>query len=653
MYRITMACVCALVLSSCASDNNQQAKPAEEPPVGAGGPPMDFAVTVPDWAADTAWIGHRKKEQLANIENEQVFHDFGFTDQQPASGITFKHKVVNDASISYKAVHYDHGTGVAAADVDNDGDLDIYFPSQVGANELWLNSGDGTFEISPGNDAISLADRISVGASFADTDNDGDQDLFVTTVRGGNALFENDGTGKFTDISADAGVDYKGHSSGALFLDLNNDGLLDLYLANIGKYTSDKIGSDNAYVGFRDAFEGHTKEERTETSIVYLNEGGNKFVDASDSLGFGDTRWSGDIAPIDANGDGWTDVYVLSMQGLDGYYENQQGTGLTDKAAEVFPRTSWGAMGVQIFDFENDGDQDIYVTDMHSDMAEQVIPLLSEEKRKANLVSIPSFHQDNGNGIWGNSFFRNNGDGTFTEVSDDINAENFWPWGLSAGDLNADGFQDVFIASSMNYPWRYGINSVLLNDRGQKFVDAEFAVGVEPRRARAEGRDFLPWFELDCADADKGHKDCPKDINAGNVEIYGAYGSRSSVLLDLEGDGDLDIVTAEFGSEPLVLVNDLTDKVDVNSLAISLVGTKSNRNGLGATVVVSAGGSDYTQVMTGKSGYLGQSIIPLYFGLGESASVDAVEVRWPSGATQRLEGPIDVNRTIEVVESDS
>jgi len=617
--------------------------PAEEMTVYPEGP-VEYALISPRWTADTAWLSMRAEQQAETISSSDVFHGFGFDDQREAAGLNFKHNVVNDASITYKAVHYDHGTGISIADIDGDGDQDVYLPNQVGANGLWINNGDGTFSDVSAEAGVELADRISVGSSFGDIDNDGDADLFVTTVKGGNALFENDGTGKFTDISEAAGVNYVGHSSGALFFDYDNDGLLDLYVTNVGTYTEDNIGSDGAYVGLADAFTGHTKPERFESSLLYHNDGDNKFSDVTSATGIEHTRWSGDVAPIDANNDGWTDLYVLNMQGLDGYYENQAGEGFVDKTAEVFPRTSWGAMGVEVFDYDNDGDQDIYVTDMHSDMADQVRPILTQEKMKALVEHDESFHQDGGNGIWGNTFFRNEGDGSFTEISDEINAENFWPWGLSAGDLNADGNQDAFIASSMNYPWRYGINSVMLND-GDSFVDAEFAVNVEPR----VGGEFVPWFDIDCDGKDAGHRDCPTKFSAGTVHVHGAKGSRSSVLVDFDQDGDLDIITAEFGTEPLVLVSDLTDKTEVNSIRVDLTGTKSNRSGFGATVAVKAGGSTYTQVMDGKSGYVSQSDSPLYFGLADASEVDSITVSWPSGATQTVAGPIAADNSIVAV----
>jgi hypothetical protein len=138
-------------------------------------------------------------------------------------------------------------------------------------------------------------------------------------------------------------------------------------------------------------------------------------------------------------------------------------------------------MGVKFFDYDNDGRLDLFVTDMHSDMSEEVGP--DGEKAKSHMTWPESYLQGGANNIWGNAAYHNLGGGKFEEISDRLGFENYWPWGFSAGDVNADGWDDVFITSGMGFPFRYGINSMLLNDRGQKFDDAEFVLGIEPRRA--------------------------------------------------------------------------------------------------------------------------------------------------------------------------
>ena len=195
----------------------------------------------------------------------------------------------------------------------------------------------------------------------------------------------------------------------------------------------------------------------------------------------------------------------------------------------------------------------------------------------------------------------------------------------------------------MNYPYRYMINSVKLNDRGVKFADAEYLLGIEPRK----GGVSIPYFELDAAGKDKAHKDA--EGATGRLAIWGARASRSSAIFDLDGDGDLDIVTNDFNASPMVLISNLTEKTRVRYLEVKLTGTTSNRDGLGAVVKVTAGGTTYTKVMDGNSGYLSHSVYPLYFGLARADAVDRIEVAWPSGKKQTVQAP-KINSVVEVRE---
>ena len=630
---VSRYCVVLMAVTTLVSCRSQAEKSA--PPVRLSPPQL----------ADTARLKTLGDEQRKSAGRFGVFHDFRFTDRLLESGIAYRNRVVSDAAKTYKSAHYDHGTGMAVADVDGDGRLDVYFVSQVGGNALCRNVGGGRFEDITREAGVALADRVGVTASFADTDNDGDPDLYVTTVRHGNVLFENDGRGRFRDITSSSGLGYSGHSSGAVFFDYNRDGRLDVFLTNVGRYTTDTVAGEGYrfFVAFEDAFQGHLKPERSEQSRLYRNEGGNRFIDASAETGLQHFSWSGDASPIDGNGDGWPDLYVINMQGDDEYYENAGGKRFMRRSRDVFPRTSWGAMGIKVFDFDNDGRMDIFITDMHSDMSQQVGP--EHEREKSHMVWPEEVRGDGSTSIWGNSVFHNEGGGRFREVSDAINLEMYWPWGLSAGDLNADGFEDVFITAGMNYPYRYATNSLKLNERGKRFVDAEFVLGVEPRRGDQVA---TPWFELDMAGADKGH---PEGAGAeGPVSIWGARGSRSSAIFDVDGDGDLDIVTNEFNAEPMVLLSNLSEKRRLHFVNVVLRGTRSNRSGLGAMVTVTAGGTPHTQVQDGKSGYLSQSLMPLYFGLGEAERVDRVEVMWPSGRRQVEQMPVVVNGTLTLQE---
>ncbi|HEY8833794.1 MAG TPA: CRTAC1 family protein [Gemmatimonadaceae bacterium] len=609
-----------------------------------------------------AWLAERSRQEAELAARSSVAHDFRFTDQRQASGITFENRVVDDASKSYKLVHYDHGNGVCAADVDGDGLPDLYFTTQLGTSQLWRNLGNGRFANITDQAGLAMPDAIAVTCSFADIDNDGDPDLFVTTVRHGNRLFENLGNGKFRDITQAAGVGYVGHSSGAVFFDYDGDGLLDLFVTNVGKYTSDTKGPGGYYVGLDDAFMGHLHPERAERSILYHNLGGNRFKDVSQEVGLIDKSWSGDATALDINHDGFPDLYILDMQGGDHLWINEGGKHFRNATAKWFPKVPWGSMGVKAFDFNGDGQLDIFVTSMHPDMWVNIPPGdWAAETRKADSSKVAAGMIPEGKAgfIFGNELFASRGQGRFEEVSDSVGVETYWPWGPSVDDFNADGWDDIFIAAGMNFPFRYGINSVLLNENGRHFLPSEFVLGVEPR---ANGLTQV-WFTLDCSGEGAFNPLCtacsqPDSVPSAchvdashHLTMIGSRGTRSAVALDLDGDGDLDIVTNEFNGYPQVLVSNLAQRHHINFLKIRLRGTHSNREGLGAEVtVVLPDGRRILKPFDGKSGYLSQSDLPLYFGLANADHADRIEVRWPSGRTQTVPGPINAGRTMDVVE---
>lgn len=606
---------------------------------------------VPREIINPPWLDSRAQAQMATQNEFSSFIGFEFEDRAEESGIRFTNRVVEDAAISYKAVHYDHGNGLAVADIDNDGNYDIYFVNQAGSNELWRNQGDGTFEDITAKSGLAMSDRISVSASFGDIDNDGDADLFVTSVRAGNMLFKNRGDGTFEDISEESGLNHKGHSSGAVWFDYDRDGLIDLYLTNVGQYTTEEIRDarhgDVDYQfhdGMGDAFGGHRIPERYESNILYRNTGNNRFENISDIILDAKHGWAGDATVLDLNEDGWPDIYELNMQGNDQYYENQGGKSFIRKSREIFPKTSWGAMGIKVFDWNNDGLMDIYITDMHSDMSAEAAP--DKEHLKSDMQWNEAHLMTQGQSVFGNTFFENQGNGVFDEISDRIGVENYWPWGLSIGDLNADGYQDAFVTSSMNFPFRYQTNTLFINEQGQRFRAAEFILGVEPRKDRKTAQ---PWFDLQCSDpVESAHKLCTGAT--GHVQAWGAVGSRSSVMFDLDNDGDLDIVTNEFNRAPQVLISDRAQQDrPLNYLKVVLQGGRSNRSGLGAKVIVTTDKGRFHQVLDGKSGYLSHSLKPLYFGLDDATSIREVTVHWPSGISQVISEP-NINKLMSIRE---
>jgi hypothetical protein len=342
------------------------------------------------------------------------------------------------------------------------------------------------------------------------------------------------------------------------------------------------------------------------------------------------------------------------MSGKNAYNRNHSGKAFADATWKTFGRTPWGAMGLKFFDADQDGRQDLFITDMHSDMntvqlqisttnrTEQFEKLKSEAWCSSEWVKN-QWPGASTNFIFGNAFYRNGGDG-FREVSEAVGAETYWPWGISAGDINADGFEDVFVTAGMGYPLRYGINSLLLNEGGKRFLQSEFVLGVEPR---PQNKVLIDYFTMDCDGEDKGHPFCQG--KGGKVIVQASTSSRSSLFADLDDDGDLDLVVNNMNDVPLVLKSDLSQRA-VKHLKVRLRGTVSNRDGLGTTVKVITPERTLTQFHDGKSGHLGQSSMPLYFGLGDSARITRVEALWPSGAKQVVSDNVSVNSLVELVE---
>lgn len=618
------------------------------------GAAADAPITSPEDRFARERLAARQEQQERAAEGWRSFHGFRFRDAGAASGIDFEHRAVEDAGKTYRAAHYDHGNGVAVADVDGDGHLDLYLTTQLGQNRLYRNLGGGRFEDFTERSGLGMRDAISVAPAFADADNDGDADLFVTTVRHGNRYLENLGDGRFRDATEAAGLAYTGHSSGAVWVDVDRDGLLDLLVVNVGRYTADATGPGGYHRALEDAFQGHLFPDRIEYSRLYRNLGGGRFRENSRAWGFREGGWTGDATFADLDRDGYPELYLVNMQGDDRFWVNRGGRSLVERADAWFPKTPWGAMGVKFLDIDRDGRMDLYVTDMHSDMTQpqtrQALEFrLEVEKGKSEAfcsAQYPeSYYQGTTNNVFGNACYRDTGDGRFVECSDALGLETYWPWGISAGDVNADGFEDLFVTAGMGYPFRYAINSLLLNESGTRFVDAEFVLGVEPREGRRTER---VWFTLDCGGPDRGNPACGGFT--GTTNVLGTLSSRSSVFCDLDEDGDLDLVTLDFQGPPQVLFSDLSSRRQVGSLTVELIGRRSNRDGLGVWVRVRADGATQTRYHDGKSGYLAQSRMPLYFGLGNAREAEWVEVQWPSGRTQRQSGPIPSGTRLRVQE---
>jgi len=571
-----------------------------------------------------------------------------FKDIAAEAGINFRMGFLPaEQGDTFKINLYDHGCGIAIGDINGDGHDDAYFLNQLGPNALFQNTGDGTFVEVTEEAGVALADRISVGATFSDYDNDGDQDLYVTSTRGGNTLFRNRGNGAFEDVTKQAGVTFVGHSQTAAFFDFDRDGYLDLLVANTSNWTSDAYDEDSRYfvgkglVGGLDEVVG----SRIEPNILFRNNHDGTFSNVTEGSGLAGRGWASDLAILDYDEDGLPDIFITSMFGPDQLYRNLGGGRFEDVTSTVLGRTSFGAIGCRIFDFDSNGTLDLLVVDMHSDMWMGLdynhVSLQTARKHQADkfkyfygpdtesnaelmtleqdLESVLDFqHKDV---LFGNVLFRNLGRGKFQEATDEAGLETFWPWGVATGDFNNDQHEDVFIAAGMGYPFYYWPNSLMMNQGNGTFLDQAQSCGIEPPRDGIYLEDRIQ-------------------------DRYAVRSSRCAATADFDNDGRIDILTNNFNHEPYYFRNEFPTQ---NFLALRLTGTASNRDAIGAVVTVSAGNRRQIRLLQGASGYLSQSSKTLHFGLGSAARVDAVEILWPSGRRQSL-SELAINQILEVTE---
>jgi hypothetical protein len=486
-----------------------------------------------------------------------------------------------------------NGNGAAFFDYDNDEDLDALIVNGSTRERfaqggdpmlaLYQNDGHGRFRNVTSSSGFDRRGWGS-GVCVADYDNDGARDVYITAF-GADAMWRNTGKGTFVDVTRRAGFTETRWGTSCAFADYDHDGYLDLYVANYVAFDDRTIPARGTTANCRfmatDVFCG-PKQLTGDLDVLYRNNGDGTFTDVTARAGVRDPGYYGfGVVFSDLNGDGWADIYVANDSVPNLLFRNRgDGTfveeGLVSGAALSSDGRAQAGMGVDAADYNGDGLPDIIVTNFSHDY---------------------------------NTLYENGPAGLFTDRSYAsgiaATAGPYLGWGVKFVDLDNDGRLDVFIANGHVYPEvdKHGLGT-RYHQRKQVFVNE----GSRFRHASAE-------------------------IGGG---LLLEKSSRGASFGDYDNDGDTDVLVINMNDRPTLLRNDTASAH--HWITLRLVGRKSNRDGIGARVRVETGKRRQTMTVRGDGSYLSHSDTRAHFGLGESTRVDRIEITWPSGLIETHSG---------------
>jgi enediyne biosynthesis protein E4 len=499
------------------------------------------------------------------------------------------------------------GSGVALFDYDNDGLLDLYLvngariedPTPPGTipkkdapqywNRLYHQNKDGTFEDVTEHAGVAGI-GYGMGVATADYDNDGFEDLYVTAY-GQNTLYRNNGNGTFTDVTAEAGVGGGGWSTSAAWIDYDNDGKLDLIVARYLTWDFSDIWCGEHRPGYRAYC--HPDLFKPITLLLYHNEDGKHFRDVSRKAGLTMPGKGLGVAIADYDHDGFPDIFVANDSMPEFLFHNKRNgrfeeVGLQSEVAVDADGRTYAGMGVDFSDYNNDGWPDLIVTD------------LGNEKYAT---------------------YTNSRDGSFSYSSYANGMARISQlhsgWGVRLLDFDNDGWKDLFIAQG------HVLDTIDVSTPGLHYKEP-------PLLVRNTGHGFA-------------------DVSRGSGEVFSQkWAARGLALGDIDNNGKPDVVVTTTNGPAYILRNETDTKN--HWLMLKLIGSKSNRDGIGAAIELSTTHGIQYQTVTTAGSYCSASDVRSHFGLEADAQAKDIEVRWPSGIVQHLSN-VAANQILTVRES--
>ncbi|MDQ6700435.1 MAG: CRTAC1 family protein [Acidobacteriota bacterium] len=518
-----------------------------------------------------------------------------FTDVTQSAGIRFTH---NSGRAGKKFLPETMGSGAAFFDFDNDGWPDILLINskdwtprgRKSLSALYRNNHDGTFINATAGSGLDI-EMYGMGVAIGDYDNDGKDDIYITAFDG-DRLFHNEGNGKFRDVTKTAGIQNANFGTSAAWLDFDRDGSLDLFVANYVQWTP----KGDLWCSLDGATKSYCTPEsyKGTQSRLFRNLGGGKFEDVSVKAGVGDPNGKSlGVTVLDYNNDGWPDIFVANdTQPNKLYRNNRDGTfteeGMAAGVAFGEDGVARGAMGADSADYDRSGRPHLLVGNFSNQML---------------------------------GLYHNEGNGLFVDEAPSSSVGRASLLSLAFGvfffDYDLDGYQDIFAANG--------------------HIDEEIG-RVQPK---------VQYRQSPLLFRNLGKRKFENVSGSMGAQFNRPMVARGAAFADFDRDGDLDVLITTNHGPAYLYRNDGGNQN--HWISIRTVGSKSNRDGIGALVrVESSSGKQWNRVRSGSS-YCSQSDLALTFGLGRDPNVTAIEIEWPSGTKQRLNN-IAANQFITVDE---
>ncbi len=544
------------------------------------------------------------------------------------SGIAFANTVSQEGDnnvLNYP--YYFNGGGVAVGDINNDGLEDIFFTGNQVAPKLYLNKGAFHFEDITQKAGLEVRDGWKTGVTMADVNQDGLLDIYVCrsamadSVLRKNLLFINNGNLTFTERAAEYGVDDNSYSTQAAFFDYDRDGDPDVFILN---------HSLPRFAGFNNMLVNNKKRKATKfNSKLFRNDNGH-FVNVSEEAGIINNVLSFGlgIAVSDLNQDGWPDIYISNDFNEEDYLYINNGDGtFTDKVRDATGHVSLFSMGSDIADVNNDALPDIFTLDMMPNSNERIkLSSGDDNYDKYSILVNSGFHHQS----MRNMLQLNNGNGTFSEVGQLMGISNTdWSWAALFADFDGDGWKDLFVSNG--YEKDYTNMQFLKFTMDEKIKSRQTGAGLDYQQIINQ----MPSIQVGNF-LFRNNGDLTFTNETEKWGIGRAFKSNGAAYSDLDNDGDPDLVINTMNEKAVIYRNGAGGNQKSSFLTVDLRKSNGGRNVVGTKVYVSSNGITQYEEFSPVRGFQSCMYSPLIFGTGGQAQVDSVRIVWPDNKSQVL-----------------